>query len=945
MRSFFIVIFLIGSHWLYSQANVTAMEYFIDTDPGVGSATDVSSFAGGTTFDEGFTIPSSELSEGFHTIVIRVQDENLVWSVLEARSIYVSPSDLIVTANVVAAEYYVDTDPGVGGGTPFDISGGTTLDEDFTIPTASLPEGFHTIGVRLQDSDGIWSVQESRSIYVTGDDPISTADVVAAEYYLDTDPGIGMGTEITGFTTGASVSIDFTVPNASLTEGFHILVIRFQDSDGVWSEQESRAIFVSGTDPIVVNNVVDAEYYIDNDPGIGAGVALDVTDASTFDIDFTILSADLPEGFHTLVIRAQDENGLWGMQESRAVYVSNTNPLGTTEVTDIEVFVDADPGVGNAESIDIVDVVNFDETTSIRSDTLSPGMHTVSFRALDAMGVWSAVESRSFFVDPFLTVPLDQAGGALGTIGSKIGSYEYFIDDDPGFGLGEVVAVDPTLDSIDIDFVIPGDTLTGGTHLLGIRVLNEAGLPSLTEYIEFSMCNGADVQFSATIACLGDTTVFTDLSTGVIAGDNYSWDFDGDMAEDSVSVGDGSFIYNTAGTYSASLTISNDDCTATGTLEVTVADLPVVTSLASADSVCLGDEVTLTGSGASSYDWDNGVTDGVAFAPTESASYLVMGTDANGCVNVDSVEVVVNSLPEVVANSSESSICFGGEVVLTGTGADTYSWNNGVDDGVAFSPPLTRLYTLTGTGSNGCMNTDVIEVIVHALPNVRANSSEDAVCDGEELVLTGTGASTYVWDQGVIDGESFIPADTLTYTVTGTDNNGCVNSESIEIPVVVVERPEIIFGNDDGRMITLESSVAMGNQWYEDGDLMVGETDQTITVQRTYIFGGKYQVAVTEHNCTSPLSEEYDVMILGMEDISNQVTVWPNPATHQLKISGVRHFGEFTYELIDLSGSIVYSGHVQTHENTLTIPLENISSGVYLLKIDGMAGHFKFAKK
>ena len=121
MKSFLTFFFVLGSYLSYSQANVTAMEYYIDTDPGVGVATSVT-ITGGTGFVESFTIPNSSLTEGFHVIGIRVQDENSVWSLHEIKTVYVSSSDPVTTSNVTDGEYFVDTDLGYGSGTAFTIS-------------------------------------------------------------------------------------------------------------------------------------------------------------------------------------------------------------------------------------------------------------------------------------------------------------------------------------------------------------------------------------------------------------------------------------------------------------------------------------------------------------------------------------------------------------------------------------------------------------------------------------------------------------------------------------------------------------------------------------------------------------------------------------------------------------------------------------------------------
>jgi hypothetical protein len=71
--------------------------------------------------------------------------------------------------------------------------------------------------------------------------------------------------------------------------------------------------------------------------------------------------------------------------------------------------------------------------------------------------------------------------------------------------------------------------------------------------------------------------------------------------------------------------------------------LPNVTANASGDSLCTGDLLTLTGGGASTYTWDNSVTNGTPFVPSGTQTYTVTGTDNNNCTNTASVTVVVSS--------------------------------------------------------------------------------------------------------------------------------------------------------------------------------------------------------------------------------------------------------------------------------------------------------------
>ena len=196
-------------------------------------------------------------------------------------------------------------------------------------------------------------------------------------------------------------------------------------------------------------------------------------------------------------------------------------------------------------------------------------------------------------------------------------------------------------------------------------------------------------------------------------------------------------------------------CINTDQVIVTVNPLPTVNAGVD-QTVCAGTAVTLNGSGAATYTWNNGVTNGVAFTPAATTTYTVTGTSAAGCINTDQVVVTVNPLPTVNAGADQT-VCLGATVTLSGSGAATYTWNNGVTNGVAFTPAATATYTVTGTSAAGCINTDQVVVIVNPLPTVNAGVVQ-TICVGATVTLSGSGASTYTWNNGVTNGVAFTPS-------------------------------------------------------------------------------------------------------------------------------------------------------------------------------------------
>lgn len=227
-------------------------------------------------------------------------------------------------------------------------------------------------------------------------------------------------------------------------------------------------------------------------------------------------------------------------------------------------------------------------------------------------------------------------------------------------------------------------------------------------------------------------------------------------------------------------------CTNSATVTITVNPLPTVSSSAApSTTVCQGTMVTLTGSGASSYAWSGGVSDGVPFSASVTTTYTVTGTDVNGCTGTSTQTITVNPAPTVTATASPATpVCQGSSVTLTGGGATSYSWTGGVTDGVPFTPVATNTYTVTGSDAIGCTNTNTITVVVNPLPNVSSTVlPSSTVCVGTSVTLSGTGASSYAWTGGVSDGVPFTAVSTTTYTVTGTDGNGCTNTATQTITV------------------------------------------------------------------------------------------------------------------------------------------------------------------
>jgi len=269
----------------------------------------------------------------------------------------------------------------------------------------------------------------------------------------------------------------------------------------------------------------------------------------------------------------------------------------------------------------------------------------------------------------------------------------------------------------------------------------------------------------------------------------------------------------TAGLYEQ--TFSNGGCDSTASITLVVNPLPTITASATETEICNGETTIISANGGDSYTWDNGLGAGQnhTVTPGSTTTYVVTGTDANGCENTDQVEITVNPLP-VVEAGNDIVACEGETITLTGSGtATTYTWDNGVSDGVGFTQPVgTITYTVTGT-ANGCSSTATVSVTVGPQPTADFTATPVSGLSPLDVDFTNNSSNgtTYSWDFGNGQSESTgSPTDqSMTYTEPGSfevwltvTNGTCSDQMSLiiivdDLPLSYVI-PNVFTPNEDG---------------------------------------------------------------------------------------------------------------------------------------------------
>ena len=243
-------------------------------------------------------------------------------------------------------------------------------------------------------------------------------------------------------------------------------------------------------------------------------------------------------------------------------------------------------------------------------------------------------------------------------------------------------------------------------------------------------------------------------------------------------------------------------CVNTDQITVSVNALPTIT-VSNDDTTCAGVAVPLQVSGAQTYTWSPSTAltcttcPNPSASPTTTTTYTVIGADANGCTDTAQVDITVNPLPTVDAGPDQG-ICMLNTAQLQATGAITYTWAPGASlsctacPNPVATPTATTTYTVTGTDANGCTNTDNVVVSINPQPVIDAGPDQ-TICSGKAVQLTASGGQTYVWSPSAglsctgCTSPMASPTSNITYTVVGTDINGCQDSDKVNITVIEMQ--------------------------------------------------------------------------------------------------------------------------------------------------------------
>jgi len=368
------------------------------------------------------------------------------------------------------------------------------------------------------------------------------------------------------------------------------------------------------------------------------------------------------------------------------------------------------------------------------------------------------------------------------------------------------------------------------------------------------------------------------------------------------------------------VTGQTNGCKSATTISLTVFPLPTIIASTSG-SVCQGQSVALTATGAVTYTWSGPLIPAThqsvvvlsSTTPTMSGTYSVVGKDINGCVNSNTVAQIVRPTPFVNIYSSDA--CLGKNINLSSDGGSTYAWTGPADFSSTSQNPVINnaasynsgVYNVTVTSNYGCTQTASVLSNVYSNPDVKVSGAME-VCSGRSFHFSAQGAVNYKWlnSTGIVTQDpnfvisSISPQLQTSYTLVGTDGHFC--SSGVPFYPVVYQNPvaNIVPSIQRGctpfctdiNLDVLSTSVTAVSWKLSDGSVShdVAYGKKCITTAGVYTLNATLTDART---CSSVVTTTVEALVTPKADFTftpdrptiNDNVVTFSDATHNTKVS------------------------------------------------------------
>jgi len=340
---------------------------------------------------------------------------------------------------------------------------------------------------------------------------------------------------------------------------------------------------------------------------------------------------------------------------------------------------------------------------------------------------------------------------------------------------------------------------------------------------------------------------------------------------------------------------------------------------------------------------------------SDAGIYSIQIVDVNGCENNSNIELLVYDHPQpYIETTNQITICLGATLNLTETGNDAISWNWQNPDGLIISDQQTFQieniqtsdagnYSLQIMDANGCINSELIELIIKELPTIELEEQIFA-CEGELVTISAEGTDIQSWEwsgpNGFYSNEQINEMNIATsfnsgVYVVSANANGCSAHDSTQLIVNVA--PQLSIQNAENTVVVLGESIELtldiidnatinSIEWQPNQNISANDiANPTVSPTESTL----YTVTVeNEFGCISTDQVFVQVEIeTAIEALENDIFVYPNPTKNQINLKGLDNTN-FEISIFNNIGELLF-----TRKNETEIDLKEYPEGVYFYSI------------
>lgn len=658
-----------------------------------------------------------------------------------------------------------------------DISNGTTLTQNFSNSDSvytllqtpsSFKIGFHTVSFMVQQSDKEWSAPVTNNFYYATGGAAATY-----EYWFDSNYISKQTASITN--TNDLVITNQMLNATSLINGFHQFNIRYKPNGGSWSLVQSSNVFKQGNVTVAASQVVQYEYWFDNN--YANKKTAQTTNTSDLTIGNDMLDASaLSNGFHQYNYRFLANNNLWSSIQNGFVFKRGNDVNAAMDVKQIRYWFDT-----SFSKLKVISTAGQNGIINnlIDCSNLTIGKHAVNYQTMDNGNIWSSILIDSFTVvctppaAPTITSKNNTTfcQGLSDTLVSSVSSgNKWYLNDTAINGAAGTSYVATKTGNYTVTDSLNG-CISVASSAIAITVNTIPATPIITSRNTTTFCQG------------GTDTLVTSASGG------NQWYKDGTALPNETNT---SYVVKATGSYTATTTANACISVPSTAILISVNPLPTAPILTSKNAItfCPGGTDTLVSSANSGNQW---YKDGTALPNETNTSYVAKlngsytaTATANGCTSVSSTAILitVNSLTATPTLTSKNAITFcqgGTDTLISSAGNGNQWYKDGItlpnETNTTYVASVNGSYTVTAN-SNGCTSaaSTATAITVNLLPT-KPTIARDV---NNNLVSSSATGNQWFNSTGAIGSatnQTYKPLADGNYTVQVTQN-GCASPNS-----------------------------------------------------------------------------------------------------------------------------------------------------------------------